>query len=193
MTRQCGAMARATTHAAAAPVPLPTGTTTTSRSGDDSNISTYRVANTGQNPAVVRRADEIHAASLGSSVACADASSNVWLCSTSSAPNARTDRCRTHLLNSCERVGFRPVVGFETDDYVATQALVASGLGVSTLPGLALAAHRHDDIRITRLPDDDRVVEAATLSGPRMPVTTGSPPRRTPGRHWQPVSWPAAG
>lgn len=87
---------------------------------------------------------------------------------------AGCERCRAHLLMSCQAAGFRPQIGFETDDFVATQALVAAGLGVSTLPGLALTAHRNDGVRIDRLPGDERIVEVATHGGPRVPVTTAA-------------------
>jgi DNA-binding transcriptional LysR family regulator len=40
--------------------------------------------------------------------------------------------------HACRRAGFTPKVGFASDDYVAIQALVAAGLGVSVIPGLAV-------------------------------------------------------
>ena len=40
--------------------------------------------------------------------------------------------------HACRLAGFTPRVGFASDDYVAIQALVAAGLGVSVLPGLAV-------------------------------------------------------
>jgi DNA-binding transcriptional LysR family regulator len=40
--------------------------------------------------------------------------------------------------HACRLAGFAPNVGFASDDYVAIQALVAAGLGVSVLPGLAV-------------------------------------------------------
>jgi DNA-binding transcriptional LysR family regulator len=82
---------------------------------------------------------------------------------------AGCERCRSHLLESCQRAGFRPTVAFETDDYVATQALVAAGMGVTTLPGLALLANRHPDVRLDRLRDDRRRVLAATYGHPPAP------------------------
>ena len=42
--------------------------------------------------------------------------------------------------DACRQAGFTPQVGFASDDYTAVQALVAAGLGVSVVPGLA-AAH----------------------------------------------------
>ncbi|WAL69191.1 LysR family transcriptional regulator [Amycolatopsis cynarae] len=81
-------------------------------------------------------------------------------------------RCRTHLLDACRQAGFTPEIAFETDDYVAVQSLVAAGLGVSTLPGLALLASRDPRIRLDRLPGDERQVLAATYgnSAPSLPV-----------------------
>ena len=71
------------------------------------------------------------------------------------------ERCRTHLVRACAEAGFAPDIRFTTDDYVAVQALVAAGLGVTTLPGLALAAQRHPGLRAIRLPGKERVVTAA--------------------------------
>lgn len=47
-------------------------------------------------------------------------------------------RCRGHLLELSERAGFLPRIGFETDNYVAVEGLVAQGIGVATLPRMAL-------------------------------------------------------
>lgn len=79
---------------------------------------------------------------------------------------AGCERCRTHLVRACRAAGFDPETTFETDDYVAVQALVAGGLGVSTLPGLALLANRHPGVRIDRLPHDLRRVAVATHGRP---------------------------
>ncbi|MFC8921888.1 LysR family transcriptional regulator [Cellulosimicrobium sp. NPDC057127] len=81
---------------------------------------------------------------------------------------AGCERCRADLVARCERAGFTPRVAFETDDYVAVQALVAAGAGVSVLPGLALRAHRHDGVRTDRLPGAERRVLAVTY-GDRPP------------------------
>ncbi|MER6446795.1 LysR family transcriptional regulator [Streptomyces venezuelae] len=83
---------------------------------------------------------------------------------------AGCERCRTHLLSACGKRGFTPAVAFETDDYVAAQALVAAGLGVTTLPGLALRAHLHPGVRIDRLPDDHRFVDAVVYGAPPLPA-----------------------
>lgn len=46
--------------------------------------------------------------------------------------------CRGHLMELCEGAGFRPRVTFETDNYLAVEALVAQGMGVATLPRWAV-------------------------------------------------------
>jgi DNA-binding transcriptional LysR family regulator len=43
------------------------------------------------------------------------------------------------VSDACERAGFAPRVAFASDDYNAVQALVAAGLGVALVPGLAVA------------------------------------------------------
>ncbi|MGZ0710598.1 LysR family transcriptional regulator (plasmid) [Coraliomargarita sp. W4R53] len=49
-------------------------------------------------------------------------------------------RCRGHLLELCARAGFVPDIAFETDNFVAVEGLVAQGIGVATLPGMAVAS-----------------------------------------------------
>ncbi|WP_283138401.1 LysR family transcriptional regulator [Rhizohabitans arisaemae] len=85
---------------------------------------------------------------------------------------AGCDRCRSHLLDACETRGFSPHIVFTTDDFVAVQALVAAGLGVTVLPGLALAAHRHPRVAATQLPGSTRHVLAATYGAPPDPPAT---------------------
>src|SRR5215217_3212338 len=64
---------------------------------------------------------------------------------------AGCERCRTHLLTLCEAEGFEPRIRYTSDDMVVMQALVASGHGVTTIPGLALRAHRADGITPSEL------------------------------------------
>lgn len=84
------------------------------------------------------------------------------------------ERCRAHLVHSCAEAGFRPDIAFTTDDYLAVQALVAAGLGVTTLPGLALAAQRHSRVRAVRLPGPGRRVDAAVYGQPPDPPATAT-------------------
>ena len=87
---------------------------------------------------------------------------------------AGCERCRAHLVRACMAVGFTPDVRFTTDDYVAVQELVAANLGVTTLPALALLAHRNPRVRVARLPDDRREVTAAVYGGAPDPPPTAA-------------------
>jgi len=62
-----------------------------------------------------------------------DLSGEPWI---GGAPNSAWYRIASH---ACGLAGFAPDVGFASDDYIAVQALVAAGLGVSLIPGLAIA------------------------------------------------------
>ena len=79
------------------------------------------------------------------------------------------ERCRQELLVLCSAAGFEPEVVFATDDYVAVQAMVAAGLGVSLLPGLALEAHRHPDVVVTEVPDAWRRIRVLGHGQPPLP------------------------
>jgi DNA-binding transcriptional LysR family regulator len=57
---------------------------------------------------------------------------------------------------------------------VVMQALVAAGLGVTTIPGLALKAHRVDGIVARELPGSRRHVFAATYGEPPDPPATAA-------------------
>ncbi len=82
---------------------------------------------------------------------------------------AGCERCRGHLLALCDTAGFEPNIGYESDDMVLMQALVAAGLCVATLPGLALRAHHADGVVATKLPGLPRRVFAATYGEPPDP------------------------
>ncbi|MEU0566666.1 LysR family transcriptional regulator [Nonomuraea sp. NPDC005983] len=85
---------------------------------------------------------------------------------------AGCDRCRGHLLDICAKAGFAPRISFTSDDIVAVQALVAAGMGLTVLPGLALTAHRNPDIEIARVPGSARHVHAAVHGAPPYPPAT---------------------
>jgi len=85
---------------------------------------------------------------------------------------AGCERCREYLLRQCALAGFTPNIAFTTDDYVAVQALVAAGLGVTTLPGLCLRAARHPGVRAAPLPGARRHVFAMTYGEPPDPPAT---------------------
>ncbi|MEO3887149.1 LysR family transcriptional regulator [Nonomuraea sp. B5E05] len=85
---------------------------------------------------------------------------------------AGCDRCRSHLLDICDKAGFTPRISFTSDDIVAVQALVAAGLGLTLLPGLALTAHRHPGVHVTEVPASTRHVYAAVYGEPPHPPAT---------------------
>ena len=87
---------------------------------------------------------------------------------------AGCERCRTHLVDLCRRAGFEPDIRYVTDDMVLMQALVGAGLGVTTIPGLALRSHRLDGIHATELPGATRHVYAATYGEPPDPPATSA-------------------
>jgi molybdate transport repressor ModE-like protein len=87
---------------------------------------------------------------------------------------AGCERCRSHLLSLCADEGFEPRIGYTSDDMVVIPALVAAGLGVATLPGLALRAHPGDGVVATKLPGSQRHVYAATYGQPPDPPATAA-------------------
>ena len=85
---------------------------------------------------------------------------------------AGCERCQAELISVCRRTGFLPRVAFVSDDMVVIQALVAAGMGVAILPGLALQAHRSPAVRTTELPDFPRQFYAVTYGNPPDPPAT---------------------
>ncbi|WP_181770574.1 LysR family transcriptional regulator [Amycolatopsis pittospori] len=83
-------------------------------------------------------------------------------------------RCQDELITVCRRAGFVPRISLVSDDMVVTQALVAARMGVATLPGLALRAHRMPGIHATELPDDPRQIYAVTYGDPPDPPATAA-------------------
>ncbi|WP_432973401.1 LysR family transcriptional regulator [Dactylosporangium sp. CA-233914] len=85
---------------------------------------------------------------------------------------AGCERCRESLVRRCATAGFAPDIAFTTDDYVAVQALVAAGLGVTILPELALRAHRSPDVQTVPLHGGERHVGVAAYGVPPDPPAT---------------------
>jgi len=73
----------------------------------------------------------------------------------------------------CTDAGFQPNVGFRSDDYNVVQGLIAAGVGISLLPGLALTNLREDIVvRSLGKGAPARKIAAATLAGRyRSPAT----------------------
>jgi DNA-binding transcriptional LysR family regulator len=79
------------------------------------------------------------------------------------------ERCQAELVTVCRREDFTPRIASLSDDMVVVQSLVAAGMGVATLPGLALQAHRRPDIHATELTSFQRRIYAATYGDPPDP------------------------
>ena len=75
-----------------------------------------------------------HRLSGKAAVSIAELSDEAWLCGNGAAT------CRQNVILACRGAGFDPRIAFESDDYQVLQGLIASGLGVTLLPDLALTA-----------------------------------------------------
>ncbi|MGR6919616.1 LysR family transcriptional regulator [[Actinomadura] parvosata] len=82
------------------------------------------------------------------------------------------ERCRATMVAACRRAGFTPRIAYSSDDMVVVQMLVAAGMGVATLPGLALQAHRTPGVHATEIPGNSRHIYAATYGEPPDPPAT---------------------
>ncbi|MQA78858.1 MAG: LysR family transcriptional regulator [Streptosporangiales bacterium] len=82
------------------------------------------------------------------------------------------ERCQGELTAVCGHHGFTPRIESVCDDMVVVQALVAAGTGVTTLPGLALRAHRLPDVHTTEIPDFARQIYTVTYGEPPDPPAT---------------------
>ena len=87
---------------------------------------------------------------------------------------AGCERCRREFVDVCEGVGFTPRIAFTSEDVVVEQALVAAGLGVTTMPGMALRSHRAAGVEATEIPGFRRRVLLATFGEPPDPPATAA-------------------
>jgi DNA-binding transcriptional LysR family regulator len=85
---------------------------------------------------------------------------------------AGCEHCRREFVEACDRAGFTPHIAYSSDDVIVEQALVAAGMGVTTMPGLALHTHRAPGIEATALSDFRRRVYLATYGDPPDPPAT---------------------
>jgi DNA-binding transcriptional LysR family regulator len=81
--------------------------------------------------------------------------------------------CRREFVQHCADAGFTPHIAFTSDDIIVKQAFVAAGLGVTTMPGLALRSHLADGVRTTELPIVRRI-HLATYGEPPDPPATAA-------------------
>jgi len=79
--------------------------------------------------------------------------------------------CRQELLDHCADAGFTPHIAYTSDDIIVKQAFVAAGLGVATMPGLALGSHHAHGVETTELPIARRIYLATYGEPPDPPAT----------------------
>ena len=105
-----------------------------------------------------------HRLAANKSLRLEDLRDEAWIQTSESSP------CARHVVRCCHAAGFEPQVSFESDDYLTIQGLVAAGVGVGLIPGLALSSVR-DDIIIRSLTPSNPVrnILAATPSATRAP------------------------
>jgi len=88
-----------------------------------------------------------------------DFASDTWI-------NDTRGPCGHMHVAACLSAGFEPKIGFQSDDYNVVQGLIAAGVGISLLPGLALTNVREDIVVRSLGPKAPaRRVAAATLAG----------------------------
>ena len=85
---------------------------------------------------------------------------------------AGCENCRREFVDACDRAGFRPHIAYTSDEPVVQQALVAAGMGVTTMPGLALRTHWAPGIQATELSGFRRRVYLTTFGDPPDPPAT---------------------
>ncbi|MEV1321543.1 LysR family transcriptional regulator [Micromonospora arborensis] len=85
---------------------------------------------------------------------------------------AGCENCRREFLEACDQAGFVPPIAYTSDDIIVQQALVAAGMGVTTMPGLALRTHHAPGIEASVLRDFRRHVYLATYGEPPDPPAT---------------------
>jgi DNA-binding transcriptional LysR family regulator len=89
---------------------------------------------------------EDHPLATRRAIALADLKDDEWMLVGLKGTCARTNV----VLRACEQAGFQPRIAHRSDDFFAIQGLVASGMGVALVPGLALASTR-DDVAVRPL------------------------------------------
>lgn len=107
-----------------------------------------------------------HPASTKAAMSLEELSDAAWLCGTCDGA------CRQNVILACRSAGFDPRIAFESDDYQVLQGLVASGLGVTLLPDLALTS-LHPGVAIVPVkpkPPIRNVWAATRAEGSRSPA-----------------------
>src|SRR4029453_15572120 len=100
---------------------------------------------------------------------------------------------RVTILRACHAAGFEPRVGveFPTDDYHATQGMVAPGAGITLLPRLALSVPRSPRVGSASPPPTPPPPRGWSRPGPGSPSCPAWP-SPCPATTWWSAPWPAA-
>ena len=85
-----------------------------------------------------------------------------WLLPT----HERVPEFRAELDSLFAQAGYAPKIMLELDDDAAASALIAAGLGIGLIPGLAAPAHRPGVAFVPMSPRRLRTLYAITNSGP---------------------------
>ena len=82
--------------------------------------------------------------------------------------------CTRQVQRACSNAGFEPRVAYESDDFQVVQGLVAAGVGVALIPGLALVSERPDVVirSIGARPPVRKITAATLANGYRSPAVT---------------------
>lgn len=110
--------------------------------------------------------DPMHLLSLEPGQTLRDHRDSAWI--------AGCEHCRREFVDACEKAGFTPRIAYTSDDVIVEQALVAAGMGVTTIPGLSLRTHRAPGLEATALRDFRRRVYVATYGDPPDPPATAA-------------------
>jgi molybdate transport repressor ModE-like protein len=80
--------------------------------------------------------------------------------------------CQRQLQTACANAGYEPRVAYESDDFQVVQGLVAAGVGVALIPGLALVSERPDVVirSIGTKPPVRQILAATLANGYRSPA-----------------------
>jgi len=81
-----------------------------------------------------------HPAATRKTIRLADVAEDNWILGSADA----TCPDSAILIRACNAAGFEPNIAFQSDDYNAIQGFIATGMGVSLIPDLALTTVRND-------------------------------------------------
>jgi DNA-binding transcriptional LysR family regulator len=85
---------------------------------------------------------------------------------------AGCEYCRGEFIHACSTAGFTPRIAYTSEDIIVDQALVAAGIGVTTMPGLALRSFQAPGVQASELTGVRRRIYLATYGDPPDPPLT---------------------